>query len=420
MSRAAHIFLFVIGACDSKPAVETPPAAEPAAAPSVLLPQPGPRPSASDPGLLHIEAMTRTLWRIDEPVLTEVLLELIAGRIVCRAVDGGCRLDEFPQDSVLRRLGIESGDVVREIVGEEVTDGASLQQAIHRARASGMIAVVVQRGTEARRHRYRLRTLAPPSPRAERKERGFDLLAEAVRRDDDGQFVVDAAAADLFLAAFHLDVGRGLSLLGVDPKAQVSGETTQRVPADTPAHEGEVVLEIAVTEGTAPPRTVTVVARAGLVEPELLTALRALFPAERPREPDEMPRAPLPADPAPATDDAFPGITAVSDSEFTVSRAAYESLMADPTALSRAARIVPDRSGAGFKLYGIRSPSAGIFTLRQVGFMNGDVVRAVNGHDLSDIEAAMDALAKVRKAEQLAFEIERRGATMTITIRVVD
>lgn len=91
-----------------------------------------------------------------------------------------------------------------------------------------------------------------------------------------------------------------------------------------------------------------------------------------------------------------------------ISRAALEQLIADPSALAAQARIMPSvRDGVtrGFKIYGIRPGSLA----KQLGLMNGDLLRAANGLPLAGVDQAMAAYAQLRRVDDITLEIDRKG-----------
>lgn len=81
------------------------------------------------------------------------------------------------------------------------------------------------------------------------------------------------------------------------------------------------------------------------------------------------------------------------------------------------ARIVPAfREGVplGFKLFAIRSGSL----YERAGLRNGDIVRSLNGMDLSSPEKALEAYRTQRNASRIEAEIEREGKLITLTYLV--
>jgi S1-C subfamily serine protease len=221
-----------------------------------------------------------------------------------------------------------------------------------------------------------------------------------------------------------------MALLGLDAHAEITvadglvvGSSDDVVAAMRASGEGRTVrLEYVVPADPPQQAAVTIESRPGLVEPELVTALRAYFPDEPVRAPEpRVPPGELPELPEEGVLGAgYPGVTSVSDTETKITRAAVDALFADPSKRATAARIVPSRDGDGFKLYGVRPARADRFSLGALGLKNGDLVTAVNGQQLSDMSSAMEVYTDVRKAKKLEIDIVRRGAPLTLTIEVVE
>jgi general secretion pathway protein C len=85
----------------------------------------------------------------------------------------------------------------------------------------------------------------------------------------------------------------------------------------------------------------------------------------------------------------------------------------DPmTSLRASARMVPEiRDGrvVGFRLYAVRADGP----LPRLGFQNGDVIRAINGVDLTTPEQALEVYAAVRSAAHVSVALERNGEPIT-------
>ena len=116
--------------------------------------------------------------------------------------------------------------------------------------------------------------------------------------------------------------------------------------------------------------------------------------------------------------DAAAAIRCESDTRCTIDRSFLDTLLANPEALARQARIVPSmRDGVtrGFKLYGLRRGSV----LEALGLHNGDLVASVNGHDLDSHTEALEVYTKLRTASKLELALERRGAPLTLTVEIV-
>lgn len=136
------------------------------------------------------------------------------------------------------------------------------------------------------------------------------------------------------------------------------------------------------------------------------------------------PTTPPPARPTPAVraqranasgpDDAAldEGINKVSDTQYNVQRSLLDSLLEDQAALMKLARVIPHQENGrtvGVKLYGIRRNSV----LGRLGIQNGDMLRTINGFDMSDATGALEAFAKLRGADSLSVSLVRRGNPQT-------
>jgi len=126
-----------------------------------------------------------------------------------------------------------------------------------------------------------------------------------------------------------------------------------------------------------------------------------------------------PKEDAPKDDRAIPGaedsINCPNENLCTVERAFVESLLANPMALAKQARIVPAKDGeVGFKFYGIRRGSLP----KLLGLKNGDKLVAVNGEDLVGMDQAMGLYGKLRRASNLQVTIERKGKTINKEIQI--
>lgn len=126
--------------------------------------------------------------------------------------------------------------------------------------------------------------------------------------------------------------------------------------------------------------------------------------------------APLPPPPpAPLVEAGAPDCT--GDGHCTLSRLEFQRLLADPHPLLRPLRVIPsirDGQPRGLKLFAIRSGSLP----RALGFHNGDLLSAVNGHPLPDLEHALAAYSALRDASVLEFAILRDDQPLTLTLTI--
>jgi general secretion pathway protein C len=111
------------------------------------------------------------------------------------------------------------------------------------------------------------------------------------------------------------------------------------------------------------------------------------------------------------------GITQVSDTSYNVSRSLLDKVLGNQAELMRAARIIPfEENGrvVGVKVYGIRRSSL----LGKLGVQNGDVLRTINGFDLSSPDSALEAYTKLREMDQFSIAMIRRGQPRTMEYSV--
>lgn len=111
------------------------------------------------------------------------------------------------------------------------------------------------------------------------------------------------------------------------------------------------------------------------------------------------------------------GIARVSDTEFNIQRGLVNKILENQAELMRTARIIPHEQNGrvvGVKLYGIRRNSL----LGRLGLQNGDMLRTINGFDMTSPDSALEAYARLRNAEHLSVSVVRRGQPQTIDYNV--
>lgn len=111
------------------------------------------------------------------------------------------------------------------------------------------------------------------------------------------------------------------------------------------------------------------------------------------------------------------GINRVSDTEFTVARGLVDQLLENQAELMRTARIIPHQENGrtvGVKLYGIRRNSL----LGRLGLQNGDMLRTINGYDMTSPDSALEAYSRLRGANNLTVSVVRRGQAMNIDYNI--
>jgi general secretion pathway protein C len=82
----------------------------------------------------------------------------------------------------------------------------------------------------------------------------------------------------------------------------------------------------------------------------------------------------------------------------------------------RSARIIPetkDGQVVGVRLFGIRPDTL----LGSLGIQNGDRLETINGFSMSSPEKALEAYTRLRAADGLNLQVNRRGQPTTIDIK---
>lgn len=118
-----------------------------------------------------------------------------------------------------------------------------------------------------------------------------------------------------------------------------------------------------------------------------------------------------------APDPLLDTIEKVDDTHVKLPKATVDTLLADPTTYSKGARVVPaikNGQPSGLKLYAIRPNSL----YARLGLMNGDTIAAVNGHDVSSPDKALEVYTKVKSETELKLDVMRRGQPVQLTITI--
>ncbi len=107
------------------------------------------------------------------------------------------------------------------------------------------------------------------------------------------------------------------------------------------------------------------------------------------------------------------GIEKISDTNFKIQRSLVDKALANQGSLMRTARVIPheqDGRVVGVKLYGIRRNSL----LGRLGIRNGDMLRTINGFDMTSPDSALEAYSRLRSADKLSLAVKRQNREMTI------
>ncbi|MFO0673435.1 MAG: type II secretion system protein GspC [Polyangiaceae bacterium] len=146
----------------------------------------------------------------------------------------------------------------------------------------------------------------------------------------------------------------------------------------------------------------------------------------KPGESDK-PKATTPAvaeAPAPSRGGAPPvgeeykkGIQKISANEYNVDRGVVDKILENQADLMRQARIVPEQENGkivGIRLFGVRSDTL----LGVLGMENGDRLQAINGFEVASPEKALEAYARLRTADKLTVQVNRRGQNMNLDYNI--
>jgi len=110
-------------------------------------------------------------------------------------------------------------------------------------------------------------------------------------------------------------------------------------------------------------------------------------------------------------------IEKISDTKFNIQRSLVDKVLANQGSLMKSARVIPheeDGRVVGVKLYGIRRTSL----LGRLGVRNGDMLRTINGFDMTSPDTALEAYSRLRTADKLTLAIKRQNKEMAIEYNI--
>ena len=111
------------------------------------------------------------------------------------------------------------------------------------------------------------------------------------------------------------------------------------------------------------------------------------------------------------------GIEKITDTRFNIQRGLVDKVLANQGSLMRTARVIPHEENGrvvGVKLYGIRRSSL----LGRLGIRNGDMLRTINGFDMTSPDSALEAYTSLRTADKLTLAVKRQNNEMTIEYNI--
>lgn len=137
------------------------------------------------------------------------------------------------------------------------------------------------------------------------------------------------------------------------------------------------------------------------------------MPAPAASEVAAAPRAAVSGRPGSLPADIASKIQRISATEFHVDRQVVDRVLENQAELMRSARIVPEQENGkvvGIRLFGIRPDTL----LGALGMENGDRLQTINGFDMTSPEKALEAYARLRTADRLTVQINRRGQNINL------
>jgi general secretion pathway protein C len=117
----------------------------------------------------------------------------------------------------------------------------------------------------------------------------------------------------------------------------------------------------------------------------------------------------VPVAPPPAATDG--SVKQLSEHQFVVAKSEINNALTNLSDLATKARIVPSfKNGVanGFKLFSIVPDSL----YSKIGIQNGDVIHRINGYEMNSPDKALEIYQKLRDANRIEIEFERRGETV--------
>jgi general secretion pathway protein C len=115
--------------------------------------------------------------------------------------------------------------------------------------------------------------------------------------------------------------------------------------------------------------------------------------------------------------DLAKGIQRISATEFNIDRGVVDKILENQAELMRQARIVPEQENGkmvGIRLFGVRPDTL----LGVLGMENGDRLQTINGFDMTSPEKALEAYARLRTADQLTVQVNRRGSNTNLDYHI--
>jgi S1-C subfamily serine protease len=113
-----------------------------------------------------------------------------------------------------------------------------------------------------------------------------------------------------------------------------------------------------------------------------------------------------------APDPLVDTVKRIDDLNYIVPRTTAERVFASTSAYAGVARTWPSRRTGGFQVFGVRPGTI----VSAIGIVNGDSIRAINGHVVRSIDEAVELYQQIKDEREWRIDLERRGRPALITI----
>lgn len=114
-----------------------------------------------------------------------------------------------------------------------------------------------------------------------------------------------------------------------------------------------------------------------------------------------------PTRPPPSAATLAEGIRKISDTSYAIDKDAAAKLSQVKQAFLKNAKVV---DGQGLRLY----KSAGASVLGQLGLKRGDIVKTINGYDMTSIDQSTEVYEKLPSLSSMQIVVEREGKPVTL------
>lgn len=397
----------------------------------------------ADPADPSVERVDDTRWVIDETVVPAVAAEALLGEVALEKRGASYVMVRVPRLRWFDRLDLRAGDEIESVDGVAPEPG-TLRAAVRGLAVRHELVLSLRRAGAPLRHRYVLKSsphaLGSGIPRLVQSLEEIDLaraIEKGIKKTGVASYEVDAASIRA-LRAPVVDGGqpRGRRI-DATSVAMALGFTTydelKSVGDRDVRSADDLVREL--QDQADRPEIAVVVSRLGeptilryrvvssrVNEDDLAAAVAAWDKAEQGRM-----VALSAAGPGTSGDTPVPAphagvVPAAGENTYEVDQAALRHFL--DNSADRSARIVPSvRNGLpdGFKLYAIRPSSM----YAALGLRNGDTVHAIDGHELSSMDKALEVynavLPKLKSGKRatISVSISRRGQPLRLTYHLV-